>query len=75
MSALTELVRRLEDRVYRLAYRVVGDAALAEEATVAAFYKVWTKAGQWRGDANADTWIYRVAVRTVLDLRRGRRRW
>jgi RNA polymerase sigma-70 factor (ECF subfamily) len=74
-SALTQLVRRLEGRIYQLARRVVGDAALAEEATVVVLYKIWTKAGQWRGDTNAETWIYRIAVRTVLDLRRGRRRW
>jgi RNA polymerase sigma-70 factor (ECF subfamily) len=74
-SALTELMRRHQDSVFRLAYRVAGDAALAEEATAAAFHKIWTKAHQWRGAASATTWIYRIAVRAVLDARRGQRRW
>lgn len=74
-SALTELVRQFQERVFRLAYRVVGDAALAQEATALTFLKIWTKAGQWRGETGADTWIYRIAVRTVLDTRRGQRRW
>ncbi len=74
-SALDELVRLYQDRVYQLAYRALGDAALAQEATADAFLKVWNKAGQWRGQAGAATWIYQVAVRTVLDTRRSRRRW
>lgn len=73
--ALAELIQAYQQRVYRLALRVCGDAGLAEEAAVDSFYKVWTKASQWRGQTGAETWIYRIAVRTVLDLRRGRRRW
>src|SRR5262245_30123784 len=74
-SALDELVRLYQDRVFQLACRALGDAALAQEATADALLKVWTRAGQWRGDAAANTWIYQVAVRTVLDARRSRRRW
>ncbi len=74
-DALAEIVRRYEQRVYRVAYRVAGDRALAEEATVEAFYKVWCKARQWRGQGSPEAWIYRIAVRTTLDLKRGRQRW
>src|SRR5262245_13474326 len=74
-SALAELVRRFQDRVFRLAYRVTGDAAAAEEAAADVFVKVWRRAGQWRGESSAGTWIYRIAVRTVLDHERGRHRW
>ncbi len=74
-SALAELIRRYEQRVFRVAHRVAGDGALAEDATVEAFYKIWCKAGQWRGETSPETWIYRIAVRTTLDLQRGRRRW
>ena len=48
-------LRRVEEPI-----RVLHSTPGLEEATVAAFYKVWTKAGQWRGDANAETWIYRA---------------
>lgn len=74
-NALAELVRRYQQRVFRVALRVSGDGALSEDATVDAFYKVWCKAGQWRGDTSPEAWIYRIAVRTTLDLLRGRRRW
>jgi len=74
-SALAELIRRYEQRVFRVAHRVAGDGALAEDATVDAFYKIWCKAGQWRGKTSPEAWIYRIAVRTTLDLQRARRRW
>jgi RNA polymerase sigma factor (sigma-70 family) len=73
--ALARLIETYQERIYRLALRVCGDAALAEEAAVDSFYKIWSKSRQWRGQTGADTWMYRVTVRTVLDLRRGRRRW
>jgi RNA polymerase sigma-70 factor (ECF subfamily) len=74
-EALTQLVRRYEDRVFRLACRVTGDAALAEEAAVEAFARIWAKARQWRGQSRAGTWIYQVVLRTALDTQRGQRRW
>jgi RNA polymerase sigma-70 factor (ECF subfamily) len=74
-EALAQLVRRYEARVFRLACRVTGDAALAEEAVVESFARVWAKAKQWRGESRAGTWIYQVALRTTLDRRRSRWRW
>ncbi|MFT4690640.1 MAG: RNA polymerase sigma-70 factor (ECF subfamily) [Limisphaerales bacterium] len=73
--ALEQLVARYQQRIYGLALHVAGDTSLAEEAAVDSFYKIWCKAGQWRGDTSAESWIYRIAVRTVLDLKRGRLRW
>jgi RNA polymerase sigma-70 factor (ECF subfamily) len=73
-AALMELVRLFEGRIFRLAYGITGDPARAEEATADALARVWATCGQWRGDAAAGTWIYRVAVRVVLDSRRKQRR-
>lgn len=74
-QALAELILRYQNRLYQLTLRVCGDAALAEEATVESFYKVWRKAQQWQDGRNPGAWIYRIAVRTVLDLKRSQRRW
>jgi RNA polymerase sigma-70 factor (ECF subfamily) len=74
-SALADLVRLFEGRIFRLACRVTGDPARAEEATADALARVWVKSGQWRGDSAAGTWIYRVALRVILDSHRSRRRW
>jgi RNA polymerase sigma-70 factor (ECF subfamily) len=54
-------------RVFRLALRVLGDSGRAEEAAADAFAKAWAKCRLWRGDAEAGTWIYRVAYHAVLD--------
>ncbi|MBY0524199.1 MAG: RNA polymerase sigma factor [Gemmataceae bacterium] len=74
-AALSDLVRSYQDRLFRMACRVVTDTALAEEATAQAIFKIWTRAGQWRGKSSANTWIYRLAVRTILDVQRGQHRW
>ena len=54
---------------------MAGDPALAQEVTADSFYKIWRNSSQWRGESNADAWIFRIAVRAVLDLQRSRRRW
>ncbi len=74
-TALVELIRHYEKRVFRFTLRVSGDSSLAEEATVDCFYRVWTKCRQKRGDGNLDAWIFQIAHRTLLDLIRRRRRW
>jgi RNA polymerase sigma-70 factor (ECF subfamily) len=72
-SALAALIGQFGNRVYRLALRMLSDAGRAEEATADSFVKVWSAAKQWRGDADAATWIYRVAYRTIIDHRRKKR--
>jgi RNA polymerase sigma-70 factor (ECF subfamily) len=72
VSALAELIALYQDRLFRLAFRVLGDAARAEEATADVLLKVWHRCGQWRGEARSGTWIYRVALRTILDHERRR---
>jgi RNA polymerase sigma-70 factor (ECF subfamily) len=74
-TALDGLVRRYQQRIFHLACRVLGDAALAEEATAQTLVKIWSRCGQWRGQSAAGTWIYRIAVRTVLDVQRSQNRW
>jgi RNA polymerase sigma-70 factor (ECF subfamily) len=74
-AALTLFMRRHQERVFRLACRMLNDASLADDATAAVFVKVWTKSRSWRGDASPGTWLYRLAVRTILDVQRSQRRW
>jgi RNA polymerase sigma-70 factor, ECF subfamily len=74
-AAFSTLVERFEERIFRLAWRITNDAALAEEATAEVLVKLWTRAGQWRGESPARTWIFRIAVRTTLDVQRSQQRW
>ena len=74
-TALTELMRLYQERVFRFTLRVSRDTSLAEEATVDCFYRVWTRCRQRRDGANLEAWIFRIALRAVLNLARQRRRW
>ena len=71
-DALNRLVRSLMSDVYRLALRMTGNLADAEDATQEVMIKVVTHLGSFRGDASVQTWTYRIAVRHLLDQKRGR---
>lgn len=75
-EAWVELTLRFQDSLYRLAFRTLGDGALAEDAAADAFAVVWERCRSWRGEASAGAWIRQVAWRVVLDAHRSRsRRW
>lgn len=73
-AACAQFVDRYLDRVFRLAWRLLGDRADAEEATQDVFLKVWEQAARWRpGAAKFSTWLYRVTTNLCYDrLRRHR---
>jgi RNA polymerase sigma-70 factor, ECF subfamily len=74
-AACAAMIRCFQARIFRLALRVTGDAARADDATAAVLVKLWTTAARWKGESSARTWVDRVAVRTLLDEMRGHRRW
>jgi RNA polymerase sigma-70 factor (ECF subfamily) len=55
------------DEVYRLAYRVTGDAELARDFTQEALLRAFDRLDQWRGEAAVSTWLRRVAMSVVLN--------
>lgn len=65
------LFEQHKKRVYSLCLLMTGDVADAEDLTQDAFIQVFRKLGTFRGDSAFSTWLYRVAVNTVLmSLRR-----
>src|ERR1044071_2164751 len=48
--------------IYELALRLVGDAALAQDATHDVFLKAFRKMDTFRGDAGVRTWLYRITI-------------
>ncbi len=67
MRAFEALYMREKGRVYALCFRMVGQAALAEELTQEAFVQAWRKLDQFRGDSKFSTWLYRITTNLVLD--------
>jgi len=70
-EAFARLVRPSLDTAYRLALRVLGDAAEAEDAVQDALYSAWRGLARFRGGAKFSTWLYRIVWRQCVDrLRR-----
>jgi RNA polymerase sigma-70 factor, ECF subfamily len=60
-----------KDRVYSIAlYFFHGDPAAASDATQQVFLKLITSMGQFRGEAEFSTWLYRLVVNVCLDAAR-----
>jgi len=68
--ALERLVVGVQDRVYRLALRMVTRPVEAEDATQEILIKVMTRLSAFRGDAAFETWVHRVAVNHLLDRKK-----
>ncbi|MEV6103853.1 sigma-70 family RNA polymerase sigma factor [Streptomyces sp. NPDC051940] len=69
-EALEEVVRHLQDPLYRLALRMVNRPADAEDATQEILLKALAALGTWRAEARLLTWAYRIGVNHLLNLRR-----
>jgi RNA polymerase sigma-70 factor (ECF subfamily) len=74
VDRFTSLVRRHQDRVYRLAWRMVGPDA-AEDVAQQAFLKAWLGLDQFTGASSFGTWLYRLAMNCSLDHIRHTRRF
>jgi RNA polymerase sigma-70 factor (ECF subfamily) len=55
------------DRVYRLAFRMVGDPDQATEYTQDTFVRVFDRLGDYRGEAALSTWITSVAISVIYN--------
>ena len=75
-SALAELYDRCGRVAYGLAFRVLRDDRLAEDAVQEAFMSVWRTAAGFRAErAKASTWVLTLVHRRAVDLvRREERR-
>ena len=62
VDAFETLVRRHEKTIFNLVYRMLGDTEEAAEVSQEVFLSAFRAAGQFRGDANFSTWLYRIAI-------------
>jgi RNA polymerase sigma-70 factor (ECF subfamily) len=72
-TALEPLMERFASRVYRVAHGITGNAPDAEEVVQDVFLTLFRKAASFEGRAALGTWLYRIAVNTALNKRRGKR--
>lgn len=72
-DAYAELLRRHRDRIYRIALRMLGNAADADDVAQEVAIQLWTALSSFGGRAAFTTWLYRVVVNRCLNHRRGTR--
>ncbi|GBC99387.1 ECF RNA polymerase sigma-E factor [bacterium HR17] len=69
-SAFDQLVERHYQKVFALAFHLLGNADDAADATQEAFVRAFERLHQFRGDATFSTWLYRITVNICRDARR-----
>ncbi|GAA1386114.1 RNA polymerase sigma factor [Pseudonocardia kongjuensis] len=73
VHSFAELARRHQDALFRVAVRVLGHRADAEDALQEALIDAWRKIGTFRGDAAFSTWMYRIVTNRCTALMRRKR--
>jgi RNA polymerase sigma factor (sigma-70 family) len=72
-EAAHELLRAVQDRVYRLALRILGHPQDAEDAAQEILLIVLTHLSSFRGESAFTTWVWKIAARRLAEAKRGRR--
>lgn len=73
-DAYGEIYRVHQQKVFNIAYRILGDRALAEDALQETFINIYRGIRFFRGDSKISTWINRIAVNVCLGLIRKNKR-
>jgi RNA polymerase sigma factor (sigma-70 family) len=69
-DALDQLVRRHQPWIFNLALRMVWRRVVAEDATQEILLKAVTKLSSFRGQSQFRSWLYRIAVNHLINLRK-----
>jgi RNA polymerase sigma-70 factor (ECF subfamily) len=69
-DAFRALFEGYKDKVYSIALRFTGDEALAMDIAQDVFLKLFSTIGDFRGDSQFSTWVYRLVVNACLDHKR-----
>ncbi|MDB4982593.1 MAG: polymerase subunit sigma [Myxococcales bacterium] len=73
-AAFEELLSRYEDKVFRLAQRIVRNETDAKEILQETFVSIWRKLDTFKGDSQFGSWVYRIATNAALMRLRSQRR-
>jgi len=73
-AALEALVAAVQDDVFHLSLRMLGDPDDARDACQEVLVRMVTKLGSFRGESQFRTWVYSVATHALLNFRKTLRR-
>src|SRR5271156_3950351 len=71
-QALEELIQRHQGWIYNIAVRMLYHPQDAEDATQEILLKALTRLSSFEGRSSFRTWLYRIVVNHVLNMKRGR---
>ena len=74
-AALADIYRQYERAAFRLAYRLLGGKAPAEDAVHDAFVRAFEKIGSYRGEAPFGAWLKRLVANVAIDRLRREKHW
>jgi RNA polymerase sigma-70 factor (ECF subfamily) len=66
-EAFTQLASAVTDGLYAVAYRMLRDTALAEDATQQALLDAWRKLPQLRDTDRVEAWMHRLLINACKD--------
>lgn len=74
-EAFTVLVHQVSDVLYAVAYRILRDSGLAEDALQSALVLAWRRLPHLRDADRFEAWIHRILVHACYDESQRARHW
>ena len=72
-AAFGDLVSRYQTAVFNMAYRMLGDASEAEDASQEVFVRAWNQLHTFQQERRFSTWLLSIASHLCIDLLRRRK--
>ena len=72
--AFSQLMQKYQKKVYAIIRRMVLSHDDANDITQDVFIKCWNKIGDFRGDSQLYTWLYRIATNETINFLNQKRR-
>ena len=74
LTGFEELVRRHQQMIHALTYRMTGSQSDAEDLAQEIFIQAFRKLDKFRGDSQFSTWLYRIGINTCLNWKKSQQR-
>ncbi|GAK04540.1 RNA polymerase sigma factor SigW [Geomicrobium sp. JCM 19037] len=66
-EAFAQIVEAYKDKVYQIAYRMVGNAQEAQDVAQEAFIRAYTNIDRYDTNRKFSTWLFRIATNLSID--------